>query len=160
MWSFKKWWHDGEGTSCQVFRQSWRTAVVMAAAMAVAIWLIPALHETAAYAAFVLVLARGSLERRRAVVLTPDSLGVRGAFAATQFISRSDVEAVESANVAGSFLLMPRPVKGLRIRLRSGGAFYIPLDLPRHEKVAEKIRNAALPPSDGERGAGRTPRKT
>lgn len=128
--------------------------------MAVVIWLIPALHDPAAYAVFLLVLARGSLERRRAVIFTPDWLGVRGAFAATRFAPRNQLGPVEPANVAGSFLLMPRPVKGLRISLRSGGAFYIPLDMPRREQIADKVRSAALPPNGGEPGAGQVQRKT
>ncbi len=159
MWTLlRNWWHNGEEDACQVFRQSWRTTVAMGAAMAAVIWLIPGLHDPAAYTTFVVVMGRGGLERRRAVILTPGSLGVRGAFGATKFVPRSDLGPVESANVGGSFLLMPRPVKGLRIRRRSGGPFYIPLDMPRPERIAGAVRAAALPASAGEPVSAPAPR--
>lgn len=159
MWNLKRWWHDGEEPGARVFRQSWRTTAVMGAAGAAVIWLVPALRNPAAYATFLLVLARGCLERRRAVILTPSSLGVRGPFAAARFVARSNVGRIAAVNVGGSFLLMPRPVKGLRISLRSGGAFYIPLDMPRRQRICDAIRSAALPPTGDGHAADPPPRK-
>lgn len=160
MWDLiRNWWRAGEDGASKVFRQDWRTTVSIGVACTSAIWLLPALRTTAAYVTFIVAIVRNIFERRRAIILTPDSVGVRGPFRAPSFVPRNGIEAVENASVAGSFLLMPRPVKGLRIRLRSGDTFCVPLDMPRRRQIADAIRAAALPPSGAELGGYSSPRK-
>ena len=139
----RRWWKEGEGAGCIVFRSGLWGSFGILVIFPLFAWTVSRSvslsNEIFIWSLYGILVIRILFKTRRAVIFSGRNLTYRPPYGRLRTISLDEVARVSPTTVFLESLPGGIAVKGLRLTLREGGSFVLPLDFKNSDKIIQLV---------------------
>jgi hypothetical protein len=138
---FIEWWYSGEDDAKTVYRAGWGF-VKIGTVLAVLLYCIfPQVRDPRISWVLIVGILRGVAERRRAIIFSIDAVKYRPPFGRVRETRLDNILSFSEVSILQTIGWKPFSVHGIKLALKDGSTFLLPLDFSPSDEIRERIRS-------------------